>query len=537
MAVYQYRKFKVSLDDDSKKSQGLHVGDIVRRQYMDSNSIIYSLMCVLEVGKTVISETKSKQWFIGALLDGDVPKSDELLDFVRVTNLWDANRLGALYLTSSDDEAPYIDVIDGIGKEKSLCYPSGLNDLSWKDDFYQYGTVCGNFLTASYNTSVNDVNRICKLVRNNTTSDGSFFGIKQNITKKLSTPSRVLIAYKSRASRQIDDVKGCLEYTDESKIDGSFSINFTTEWKYQLHVVTLENTEECSHTFKLDLTSLVFGDSIEIADFNIILLSSISNFVDGMKMRIGKLNGVSDPVFGNLEDYGVYAQRFYATKQVNISGTITAGDENGFGCTFYAGKIHKNVVINSLACDFETSTSIVKEASPVGSGEVYSSQKEIVLNAQTNSWMKEHLGKQYCFSFWAKNETSCKVLVSQNDYSLKIIELIAGDIWRRYTVPFVIQEGIGDSIQLQMKLLPSAGTLLFTAPQIESGSYATQYQATDDVLSYVEDYGAWFSKGGIGGTIQNPLLKLNSDGSISTKNNSFNINGDGTGSFANGRLS
>ena len=56
------------------------------------------------------------------------------------------------------------------------------------------------------------------------------------------------------------------------------------------------------------------------------------------------------------------------------------------------------------------------------------------------------------------------------------------------------------------------------------------------MLSYVEDYGAWFNKGGIGGTIQNPLLKLNDDGSISSRDNSFIINNDGTGQFANGRF-
>lgn len=33
----------------------------------------------------------------------------------------------------------------------------------------------------------------------------------------------------------------------------------------------------------------------------------------------------------------------------------------------------------------------------------------------------------------------------------------------------------------------------------------TPYQATDEALSYTDDYGAWFNKGGIGGTIQNPV--------------------------------
>ena len=70
---------------------------------------------------------------------------------------------------------------------------------------------------------------------------------------------------------------------------------------------------------------------------------------------------------------------------------------------------------------------------------------------------------------------------------------------------------------------------------MEPGKTATPYQATDGVLSYTEDYGAWFSKGGIGGTIQNPLLRLGEDGSITSRDGSFVINPDGTGLFASGR--
>ena len=55
-------------------------------------------------------------------------------------------------------------------------------------------------------------------------------------------------------------------------------------------------------------------------------------------------------------------------------------------------------------------------------------------------------------------------------------------------------------------------------------------------LSYTDDYGAWFNKGGIGGTIQNPLLRLNEDGSIVSRDGSFVIHPDGTGHFASGRF-
>jgi len=73
-----------------------------------------------------------------------------------------------------------------------------------------------------------------------------------------------------------------------------------------------------------------------------------------------------------------------------------------------------------------------------------------------------------------------------------------------------------------------------SAPQLEKGDKATQYQATDSQLNYTDDYGAWFARGGIGGTIQNPLLQLNYDGegSIGTRTKSIELKQDGSGHLA-----
>lgn len=545
MAVYSYRKFKVCISEDSKKTQGLRVGDIVRRQYFDSSNIIYSLMCVLETGTDIVTSgggekpvKKERHWFIGALLEGDAPRSGELLDFVRVTNLWDANRLGSLYMTASDEQSPYIDLIDGIPVEQSLCYPSGLNNVSWSDYFSQYTIVGRQFVTSDYQQSNLDNNRICSLVRNSTQSKANdFIGLQQRIEKTLGNPDRVLISYKIKSSRLLNNISASLGYVNGSRLDGTLNVKATTEWTYQLHAITVDFSDRYQRMFSLNINdNLAKGDKVEIADFNIVLLSSVANFAGGLKMRLGKLNGINDPVFGTLDNYGAYMQRLYATQQVNISGTLTAGDENGFGCTFYAGKIHKNVVVNSIACDFESSTNVfATNDNPVGVGEVYRSDRTIILNAQTNSWLLGKLGKQYCFSFWLKSDTACNVAVQQNGYSIRTLTVKGNGMWKRYSVTFTVQDPKNGK-PLQMSLQPSEGLIYFTAPQIEKGKYATQYQPTDDVLSYVEDYGAWFSRGGIGGTIQNPLLKLNSDGSISSKDNSFIINNDGTGQFANGRF-
>ena len=147
-APVKLQKYQILIAPDSKKVQGLQTGDIVRRQYFDGSNVIYSLMCVLAYGTTkrfsteaqydandqpifkadgtisTVDVEKDVPYFIGALLEGDAPKTKELLDFARITNLFNADRSGALYLTASDSQAPFMDVIDGIGRNKSR-RPSG----------------------------------------------------------------------------------------------------------------------------------------------------------------------------------------------------------------------------------------------------------------------------------------------------------------------------------------------------------------------------------------------------------------------------
>jgi hypothetical protein len=44
MSLYNYSKYKIRINPDSKKTQGLRTGDVVRRQYFDSPKPVYSLM-------------------------------------------------------------------------------------------------------------------------------------------------------------------------------------------------------------------------------------------------------------------------------------------------------------------------------------------------------------------------------------------------------------------------------------------------------------------------------------------------------------
>lgn len=479
MAKYEYNKYKIIIDPESKKIQGLRVGDVVRRQYKDSQHLVYSLMVVLEIGPDLING-KESHYFVGALLEGDAPKNGELLDFVRVTSLTDKSRGGALYLTASDSDAPYMDVIDGLGFEHSLLL------LTEKQR-------AANFIFP--------------------------------INGKVSNPEMLLVSYKVRASKETT-ASLTIGYSDE--IDGADSVNITTDWQYKLTTIIADYPVQYQRELKITPDN---AEWCEIENLNVVRLSDIASFAKASKARIGKITGVIDPVFGKLEGYGAYFQNLYATRNVNIAGTLTAGDENGFASTFYVGKIHKNVIVNSIECDFSNSI-ISTLPSPVGIGKVRQIPNDTTLIIQSSTWREQRIDKTYTFSIWIKAEQG-NITLYQNEHSI-VSMVINSEGWNRYRIAFKIMSS--DAPQMTITLVGANPNTLVTAPQLESGENISQYQPTDTYLNETEDYGAWFSKGGIGGTIQNPLLRLNNDGSISSTDNSFVINRDGTGHFSDGRF-
>ena len=533
MSKFNYPSFKILIDPQSKKTQGLRVGDVVRRQYFDHPNLIYSLMVVTETGVDVIGQGESA-YFIGALIEGNEPKSGELLDFVRITNLFDTDRSGALYLTASDSEAPYMDVIDGMAVEKSLCYPymgGGETDVP---DMNKYACIGAECLDTRYQSSSEEASRIFRITRNQANAENKVLGIKQSFEQCPEHPARLLISYKIRASKTMTDIPLSFGYTDGTEMDGNDRIDIDTKWQYRLSLISVDYPVRYQRSFLLDLTALLTneGDWCEVADLNIIRQSDISTFAGTTKARVGKIKGVVDPVFGVLEGYGAYFQNLYATRNVNIAGTLTAGDENGFSSTFYVGKIHKNVILNSISCEFSDSR-VVPEFTPVGIGDVRQIISDTQLKVQSGEWRGSHTDKKYCFSIWIKGTTG-NVSVYQDEHFIQDIQVDSENEWKRYRVVFTVKPSSQSELSVWFKNLP--GDLFVSAPQLEAGTTPSQYQPTDGTLAYTEDYGAWFNKGGIGGTIQNPLLKLNENGSISSRDRSFVINPDGTGHFASGRF-
>lgn len=563
MAVYQYSKYKIRLNADTKKTQGLQTGDIIRRQYFDGKNVIYSLMCVLSYGVDT-TEAGEQPYFIGALLDGDAPQTDQILDFARTTNLFNQDRSGALYLTASDDQSPFMDVIDGIGRNCSLCWPENIADTEYIDSTAQYVVSGGNAVTAEYRKALTGYSRICHITRTNAAASG-FVGLKQDFYKFVYNPDCVLISYRIKSTAQCG-LTVSLGYVDDVRIDGTISDVITTGWEYKFHVIQVDYSGRHLRSVKLDLSDMSLGSEVWISDFNIILLSSVANFQDASQIRVGKLNGVVDQVFGRLDGYGGYFQKLYASNSAHISGTLTAGDENGFGATFYAGKIHRNAFINSIDINFSDNVTIDSEiANPTGIGNVYVSDVALEMIAQNNEWFAARVGKVYTFSFWGYFKSPCKLSILQNSHVAATLRVDDEDThaWQRLHITFELQASNNKNEDLLLDVEPTfyeaefdeissdlgvieadkkvadEAYFYFSAPQLESGRIVTQYQPTDNILNYTDEYGAWFNRGGIGGTMQNPLLQMNYDGngSIGTRTKSFLLRTDGSGYFANQNIS
>lgn len=531
MTLYKYSRFKIRIAPASRKRQGLRTGDVVHRQYMDGTQTFYSLMVVLTTGEDPVplpdGTQASSPYFIGALIEGDEPREGELLDFVRLTSLTEERRSGAMYLTASDGESPFMDVIDGMGTEHSLCRPASLAAFG-----------CSDNVTWSYHYTFSRgaATRILRITRS---ADPAVVtgGLQIPFSRTVSHPQRVVVSFRIRASKALSAVPLRFGYADGTETDGRDTVDATTGWQYRLSLVTVDFPAEYARVLAFDFTKhLGQGDWCEVADLNVCLLEALSSFAGAAKIRIGRITGITDPLFGMLQGYGAYFQRLYATRDVHVAGTLTAGDGAGFGSTFYAGRIHKNCIIDSLNCAFTGTVVRLSSVTPTGIG------KNILLPVtggtllcQKEAWTHKHAGECYCLSFWchcpSEEDTSLDILRGEQ----VIGSLVLPRAWQRVHVAFDIEHIAGEDLRIDFRTGPRA-VWFFSCPQLEKGNTPTLYQPTDEVLNETDEYGAWFCRGGVGGTIQHPLLRLEPDGSIRAGNDSFVINPDGSGYFAGGRF-
>lgn len=534
MAYINTPFFKIRISESSKKRQGLKVGDVVRRHYTDGDRTVYSVMIVTQTGDEDIllpdGNTACSSYFIGALTEGDEPADGQLLDFVRIGNLFDEERAGALYLTSSGECAPYMDVIEQTPGTESLCYPQGLTegDTSLPNSYCLTGR---DYIESEYRGAEEGVNRILRITRNAISlPEGVRLGLLQTIKGGIKAGGMLVVSFKIRSIQPLTGIGWSFGYTDGRENDATGVFDVSDIWQYKVLLLSIDFPEQYERCFSIDLSGISEGEWCEIAEMNILPYSAASSLGKSVKGRIGKITGIVDPLFGRLQGYGAYFQNLYATHDVNIAGTLSAGDRDGQGSTFYAGRIHKNVLKNSLKGNFNAPVVTLSDVdSPAGAGDVFRLGKGgHTLSCQSAGWGSAHTGETYCFSFWARGDNA-EIIIRYGGKEIGCVAVITE--WNRYSAFLEISGGAVVDINVWC-----SKDVQFSAPQLEKGRTPTLYQPTDEVLNDTDEYGAWFSRGGIGGTIQNPLLKLNADGSISSRDGSFVINPDGTGHFAGGRF-
>lgn len=395
MAKVDYPIYKIRTDPHSKKVQGLKAGDVVRREYYDAPRTVYSLMVVLDTGTETVGEAEVP-YFTGALVEGDEPRADELLNFARVTNLFDTERSGALYLTAADAEAPYMDVIDSLARDFALLWPEMGGGYPESPDGSLYARQGTEYLDESYAESEEGVSRIYRLTR--TAYEGTdAFGLKITLEQTVEGPHRLFLSFKVRASAPLQDIPVTFGYTGGTQLDYADTISAGTEWTYSPAVFTADYPSIYRRALSIDLTaSLSEGQWFEIAELNLVRLEDIASFGRATKGRVGKIRGVVDSVFGRLDGYGAYFRNLYASGDVHVAGTLTAADERGFASTFYVGRIHRNCVLNSLRPNFSYPQKVewILSGSPTGLGDTCRLPSgTAILELQSEEWSKAHDGQ------------------------------------------------------------------------------------------------------------------------------------------------
>ena len=541
MALINYKKFKITISGDSPKENGLQYGDVVIRKYFDKNVSYYSVLYVLENGESPViinGDEKYEKWFIGALIYGDEPGTGQPLDFARITSLSNKDRMGAMYMTAVDSDAPYLDIIDRIGFSGSINYPSSIGFYNQYDKL-AYSFTGREYFSASYNEFIGSEQRIIRLTRNSVAIPiGTKVNFGMQTLKGSYADQKIIVSYKYRSSSILSFDSKVSDENDDYILMSS-SLNSETEWKNEFVVFSVSNIHDNSY-FKIDISTLSSeGSWIEISDFNIIPLNRLTSWIDQTKVRIGRLSGVSDDVFGAMQDYGAYIQRLYASKDVNIAGTLTAGDRNGFGSTFYAGKIHKNAVQNSIDHNWGLDADIsLLQVNPVGIGNVFrlsdksASGNNHRFNYNTPIWYQENIGKKYVFSAWFKSGNGDKEFtLDENNNEAKIFYV--EEEWKRIQFQFTIGSDVSNEYCfIDISGADTNSDFYICGMQVEEGENATAYQPTDGTITPEDNaYGVWMSRGGIGGTIQNPLLKLTNDGWIKSRGDRFYITPEGNAYF------
>ncbi len=213
--------------------------------------------------------------------------------------------------------------------------------------------------------------------------------------------------------------------------------------------------------------------------------------------------------------------------KANITGTLTLGDANGFGSTFYAGLVQKNLLpysqgaFNSWTDNGSTGLTITDGGFTAPDSTLTASRW--VETSGTYPWKYWNTttptqGRTFTFSVWLRGNTggeSVALSIARwTDYVvIQSITFILTNKWERYVITGTDNNAHPTyTVYATIATNDSNETVYVWGAQLELGSSATPYQPTDGTLSTSTGYGMWSVAGGFGGTMQNPVVPMSPAG-------------------------
>lgn len=128
----------ISVGNDTGHYHGFLVGDLIRAQRTAWNGSTFAGVYQSDLEVTGVSDLYTYQ---GARVSTSSDAPGVGYDFVRIGSASDADRQGVVYLTSDDDNAPFIDIVDGVAQHSQwntagkirarLGRLDGITDAEW----------------------------------------------------------------------------------------------------------------------------------------------------------------------------------------------------------------------------------------------------------------------------------------------------------------------------------------------------------------------------------------------------------------------
>lgn len=355
---------------------------------------------------------------------------------------------------------------------------------------------------------------------------------------------------------QAGDILWIKDYSDAG---GSLTIYSTYLTVGSVSSTTVNATRlsgSSGYSLKAGMTIVRVGGSASDRQGSILLdaASSGAPFIDiydgrtsdatvAPKVRLGKLSGITDSIFGVLQGHGLYSQNVYLSGNAQIAGTLGVALGSKVGNTFFAGKLYTNI----LRAASEKFASGNGWSDPGSSGititDGYDDSGTASCPAPTGSvsrWVQSAGTNKYrysvgtagtgiqcqtrtfTFSVWARGASGGEDLALQIARWTDWAGIASGTFqlttsWARYTVTGTANGTNPTYLVYAVINQNENSTFYLWGAQLEISATASTYQYKDstevtEAMASSSGFGMWATVGGFGGTMQSPAVLATSYG-------------------------